>query len=68
VCLVLAVGCATALWFVSTQEVDPAASEPGAFGLFLWVYTVAAMAAAVVLCLVAEVVVRLVRRRNRVAA
>jgi hypothetical protein len=63
--VVLAVGIATGLWFVNTEEVDPAATEPSAFDFFLWVYTVAAMVIALVLCLVAEVVVRLMRRRDR---
>jgi hypothetical protein len=63
--VVLAVGLATGLWFVNTEEVDPAATEPAAFEFFLWVYTVTAMATALVLCLVAEIVVRLARRRDR---
>jgi len=66
--VVLGVGLATGLWFVNTEAVDPAATEPAAFDLFLWVYTVASMAVAVVLCLVAEVVVRLLRRRDRSSA
>jgi hypothetical protein len=64
VAVVLVVGLVTGLWFVNTQEVDPAATEPAAFDLFLWVYTLAAMAAALLLCLVAEVVLRLARRRS----
>ena len=66
--MVLAAGLATALWYVNTEEVDPAATEPAAFDLFLRVYAMAAMAVALVLCLVAEVVVRLVRRRDRSSA
>lgn len=66
--VVLAVGLATGLWFFSTEEVDPAATEPAAFDLFLWVYTVTAMAVALVLCLVAEVVMRPARRRDRSSA
>lgn len=63
--VVLAAGLAAGLWFVNTEQVDPAATEPAAFDLFLWVFTVAAMAGALVLCLAAEIVVRLVRRRDR---
>jgi hypothetical protein len=62
--VVLAVGLATGLWFVTTEEVDQAATEPAAFELFLWVYTVTAMAITLVLCLVAEIVARIVRRRG----
>jgi hypothetical protein len=62
--VVLVVGLATGLWFVNTESVDPAATEPAVFDLFLWVYTLTAMATALVLCLVAEVALRLVRRRS----
>src|SRR5687767_14830555 len=41
--VVLAAGLATGLWFVMTEEVDPAATEPGAFDLFLMVFSAAAM-------------------------
>ena len=63
--VVLAAGLATGLWFVATEEVDPAASEPGAYDLFLVVFAVAAMLGALALCLAAEVVLRLVRSRSR---
>lgn len=63
--LVLAAGLVTSWWFVMTEEVDPAATEPGAFGLFLMIFTVAAMVGVLVLCLVTEIVVRLLRHRNR---
>ncbi len=63
--VLLAAGLAAGLWFVDTEEVDPAATEPGAFDLFLLVFTAAAMAGALVLCVAAEIVVRLVRRRDR---
>ena len=66
--VVLAAGLVTGLWFVTTEEVDPAATEPGAYYLFLWVSTVAAMVGAVALCLAAEIVVRLVRSRSRTSA
>lgn len=66
--VVLAAGLATGVWFVNTEEVDPAATEPAAFDFFLLVFTVAAMAGALVLCLGAEIVVRLVRRRDRTSA
>jgi hypothetical protein len=45
--VVLAAGLATGFWFVNTEEVDPAATEPGAFDLFLLVFTGAAMVALV---------------------
>ena len=62
--LVLAAGLGTGLWFIATEEVDPAATEPGAFDLFLVGFAVAAMVGALALCCVAEIVVRLVRSRR----
>lgn len=47
-----------------SPKVDPAANEPAAFDFFLWIYTMAAVDAALLLCLVAEVVLRLTRRRS----
>jgi hypothetical protein len=66
--LVAAAGLATFLWFASTEEVDPAATEPAAYDFFLWFYTVTAMAVALLLCLVAEIAVRLARRRAHSSA
>lgn len=66
--VVLAAGLAMGLWFVTTEEVDPAATEPGAYDLFLMVFTVAAMVGAIVLCLATEIVVRLVLSRSRTSA
>ncbi|GAA5124996.1 hypothetical protein GCM10023339_47430 [Alloalcanivorax gelatiniphagus] len=65
---VLAAGLGAGSWFVATEEVDPAATEPGAYDFLLVVTAAAAMASALVLCLVAEIVVRLVQRRNRTTA
>lgn len=66
--MVLTAGLAAGSWFVSTEEVDPAATEPSAYDLFLWLFVMAAVAGAVVLCIAAEIVVRLVRRRDRRSA
>lgn len=62
--LVLGAGLGTSAWWISTEEIDPAASEPGAYYLFLWVYTGTAMILMSGLCLLAEVTLRLARRRT----
>lgn len=66
--VVLVVGLAASLWFVSTESVDPAATEPDAFEFFLWSYVLIASLAALALCLVAEVALQLVRRRSHSSA
>lgn len=56
-----------ALVFTATEEVDPASSEPGEYDLFLAIAVGEALVLAIVLCVVAELVFRVVRflRRRR---
>ena len=60
---VLIVGFGAGVWFTATEEVDPASSEPGAYGLFLIVTVAVAVLAATVACGLCELVYRLARRR-----
>lgn len=61
--IVLVAGLCAGAWFTATEEVDPAATEPGAYGLFLVVTVSLAVVAATVACGLCEVVYRLARRR-----
>ena len=63
--VVLVAAIAAALWFTATEEVDPAATEPAAYGLFLRITVAAAVAAAVFGCALWEGVLRAARRRDR---
>ena len=60
---VLLAGLCAGAWFTVTEEVDPAATEPGAYGFFRVVTVALAVVAATVACGLCEVVYRLARRR-----
>ncbi len=64
--VVVVAGIAAAIWFVATEEVDPAATEPGAYGLFLRITVAAAVVAAVAMCALCEGLFRAFRRRRTV--
>lgn len=64
--LVIGSGAATAAWWTLTEEIAPGATEPGAYNLFLVVFTGGAMVASTLLCACYEVGYRVLRwRRSR---
>jgi energy-converting hydrogenase Eha subunit H len=63
VVFVTVVGIAAVLWFVATNEVDPASSGED-YGILQIVSAVVAMIGAAVACLVVEGTLRLARRRR----
>lgn len=65
--IVLAAGALGGLWFALTEEVDPAATEPAAYDLFLLIAVVLAAAGAAASCGLYELVHRLRGRRRRAA-
>lgn len=52
--LTVLAGVAAGVWFAVTQEVDPAAPEPGAYDLFMALTVGIAMAAVGVACVLFE--------------
>ena len=62
--VVAVAGTAAAIWFVANEEVDPAATEPGAYGLFFRITVGTAVATAVAVCALCEGIFRAARRRR----